>query len=281
MVERPGSHKASLRRRVLRLFLILAMAYAGLCALVWIFQGKLVFHPSDLPLERWNSRLEQAGAAPIEVVRGDEVVRGFLRPGRSGASAPTLLYFGGNAERVWGRLHQWVPPGWGFAAMAYRGFGPSSGEPSADAILGDAVAFFDALEEHPEVDGARIVTWGTSLGAGVAVHVAAQRPVAGVVLLAPFDRLSSVGQGHYPWLPVSLLFRHEIEPVAEAPAIESPLLALHGDADTVIPIERGRALKDAWKGPVTWREIRGAGHGDLERTVFRGTFVSFLQDLHR
>ncbi|NRA96405.1 MAG: hypothetical protein HRU14_09375, partial [Planctomycetes bacterium] len=66
MVERPGSLRASLRRRVLRLFLILAMVYAGLCALVWIFQSKLVFHPSDLPLERWNSRLEHAGAASIE-----------------------------------------------------------------------------------------------------------------------------------------------------------------------------------------------------------------------
>lgn len=281
MVQRPGSRGKSKRRRVLRFLFVLAIVYFGVCALMWFAQDALLFQPPEITLERWSSRLEQAGAVQIEVVRGDDTVRGFFRPGRWGASAPTVLYFGGNAEGVWGRLKQRVPPGWGFAAMAYRGFGPSSGTPSADAILGDALAFFDELAGRPDVDGTRIVTWGLSLGAGAAVHVAARRPVTGVVLLASFDRLSSVGQGHYPWLPVSLLFRHEVEPVAEAPSIDVPLLALHGEADRVIPIERGRALKDAWKGPVTWREIRGAGHNDLERAVFRGTFLSFLQDLER
>ncbi|MEE2713233.1 MAG: alpha/beta fold hydrolase [Planctomycetota bacterium] len=252
-----------------------------MCVLMWLAQGLLLFHPSEIGLEQWNSRLAHAGAAPIELVRGGATVRGFVRPGGAGSPAPTVLYFGGNGERVWGRVQQWVPPGWGFAAMSYRGYGPSSGEPSADAILDDSVAFFDALAQRPEVDGARIVTWGLSLGTGVAVHVASRRPVAGVVLLAPFDRLSSVGQDHYPWLPVSLVFRHEIAPVVEAPSIGAPLLAFHGDADTVIPIERGRALRDAWKGPVTWRELEGSGHTDLERTVFRGTFLSFLQELER
>lgn len=270
-----------MRRRILRILFLLTIVYVGLCTLLWFAQDALLFHPTEIELERWNSRLAHASAAPIELGRGEDTVRGFVRPGKPGGSAPTVLYFGGNAERVWRRLQQSVPSGWGFAAMAYRGFEPSSGEPSAEAILGDAVAFYDALADRSDVDRNRIVTWGLSLGAGVAVHVAARRPVAGVVLLSSYDRLSSVGQSHYPWMPVSLLFRHEIAPVEQAPSIEVPLLALHGTADRVIPIERGRALKDAWKGEVTWREIERAGHHDLERTVFSATFLSFLQRLDR
>ena len=121
------------------------------------------------------------------------------------------------------------------ATVPYRGYGASTGSPGGAEILEDALAVYDALVKRPEVDGSRVVTWGLSLGTGVAVHVARHRPVAGVVLLAPYGRLSAIGQDHYPWMPVSLLFRHEVDAAADAREIDAPMLGLHGENDRVIP----------------------------------------------
>ena len=109
-----------------------------------------------------------------------------------------------------------------------------------------------------DVDRNRIVVFGRSLGTAVAARVAAERPVAGVVLVSPFDSLAAIGNHHYPWLPVSLLLRHRFEARADAVRGEAPMLAIVADSDTIIPVERSRALYEAWAGPKSWQVVPGA-----------------------
>jgi pimeloyl-ACP methyl ester carboxylesterase len=75
----------------------------------------------------------------------------------------------------------------------------------------------------------------------------------------------ALAQHHYPYLPARWLLRHRFDSIARAPGIKAPLLAIAGDRDRVIPLERSRRLHDAWGGPKRWVLIADAGHDDLGR----------------
>jgi hypothetical protein len=98
------------------------------------------------------------------------------------------------------------------------------------------------------------------------VRIAAERPVAGAVLISPYDSLVAIGRMHYPWLPVGWLLRHRFDAQAAAARTRAPLLAIVAEADGIIPPVRSRALYDAWPGPKRWVEVAHAGHNDLGDT---------------
>ena len=102
---------------------------------------------------------------------------------------------------------------------------------------------------------------GRSLRSGVAVHLASQRRLDGVVLLTPFDSMVEVAKQHYPLLPVSLLLRHRFDSVSLAPKITAPLLCLAAQDDEVIPIEHARLLYGAWGGQKRFVELGGGHNG--------------------
>jgi pimeloyl-ACP methyl ester carboxylesterase len=109
-----------------------------------------------------------------------------------------------------------------------------------------------------------IHVFGRSLGSGVAVQLAAQRPVAGVILVAPFDSLVEVGKHHYPFLPVNWMLRHRFDSVALAPTIKAPLLCIVATDDEIIPAVHSKRLYDAWGGEKRWLGLEGAGHNSTD-----------------
>lgn len=248
----------------------------GLPAAAWYAQDGLIFHPRPLAIE---PRMP-AGTVPIEVVADDGArLRGWLRPAASGP-APAVLYFGGNAEEVSGTLAdpRW-PPDRTIVAVNYRGYGGSEGRPSERALVADALRIHDAMLTRPEVDARCVFAFGRSLGSGVAVSLAAARPVCGVVLVSPFDSLVALGRHHFRWLPVSLLLRHRFELLGVASRLAIPLLAIVAQHDSIIPHERSRALYDAWAGPKTWVEIPGTDHNTLGASeLFWRRIGGFLSD---
>ena len=239
---------------------LLAAILLGVPAAAWFAQERLIFFPQPvvstvhLPTE----------AKPLEIVAADGArLRGWMR-GASATPAPVVLYFGGNAEEVSGTLAdpRW-PRDWTIVAVNYRGYGTSEGAPGEKALVADALAVHDAVAARPDVDARRIVAFGRSLGTGVAVKLGAVRPLAGVILVSPFDSLVALGRTHYPWLPVSVLLRHRFDSGAEAGRMHAPLLAIVADRDSIIPHERSRALYDAWAGPKTWLVVPAADHNTL------------------
>jgi hypothetical protein len=239
---------------------LVAALLLGVPAAAWFAQDRLIFFPqpvvaaADLPDE----------AKPLEIVAPDGTrLRGWMRRG-SATPAPVVLYFGGNAEEVSGTLvdPRW-PRDWTIVAVNYRGYGTSEGAPGEAALVADAQVIFDAVAARPDVDARRIVAFGRSLGTGVAVKLGAARPLAGVILVSPFDSLTALGRTHYPWLPVSLLLRHRFESDADARRIHAPLLAIVADGDSIIPRERSQALYDAWSGPKSWLVVAGTDHNTL------------------
>ena len=244
--------------------LVIAALALGIPAVAWFAQDGMIFFPQP------NVATAQmpAHAAPLAVTASDGTrLRGWIARG-SAVPAGTVIYFGGNAEEVsWTLADARWPREWTIVALNYRGYGESEGKPGERELTADGLAIYDAVVAREGVDPNRIVTFGRSLGTAIATHVAAERPVAGVVLVSPFDSLAAVGSHHYPWLPVSLLLRHRFDARADALRCRMPLLAIVGDADTTIPVERSRAFFEAWAGPKIWYSIPQADHNALGATA--------------
>lgn len=245
---------------------LLAALYVTVCLLLVAFEGALLFHPTSLSASEAERLVTLPGVEPLTIDVDGATLRGFFVEGEGEAPRPTLLYFGGNAEPVWRRVSAPATGNmrrYNRVYLSSRGYDRSSGEPSADALLADALAIHDHVAAREDVDPDAIVPWGLSLGSGPAVHVASERHVDRVVLLAAYDRLANVAAGHYPLFPVRLLMRNDIDSASRAAGIDAPLLIVHGEDDRVIPAAHGRALAARWSGPVELRVVPGAGHNDL------------------
>ena len=254
------------RGNVLTLLLTVLGAFAALCALLYLLQERLIFLPRELSEGTRNALRELPGVTEIEVRAGDGTrLHGWLRHGAEDAARPGLIiYFGGNAEEVSGQVFEAgaLAP-WSLAAFNYRGYGLSEGRPSESALVADALVVFDRLAAREDIDPDRIVVFGRSLGGGVAVQLAESRPVRGVLLVSPFDSLRSVGQRHYPFVPVAPLLRHPFDSLARAPSIEAPLLVIAGERDRIVPSTHSKRLFDAWSGPKRWIALPGADHNGI------------------
>jgi uncharacterized protein len=181
------------------------------------------------------------------------------------ARAPLVIYFGGNAQDATLEAPE-VEAQYGARAVLlvnYRGYGRSQGRPGEAALVADALELFDWAARRTDIDATRIAVHGRSLGSGVAVRVAAERPARCVVLTSPFESALAVARAAYPWLPVTLLMRHRFDSAAHAPRIKAPALFLIGEADTLIAPRSSRALEARWGGPVEEVALPGMGHNDV------------------
>jgi uncharacterized protein len=264
---------------VLGWIVVVVGAVVGVPAAMYLMQDGMLFFPQPLagppPASRPGRPVEELAFDTPDGLR----LRGWL-VGPADRPAPLVVYYGGNAEEVsWQAREPGWPADWSLALVNYRGYGGSEGKPSERNLFADALAVFDALARRPDVDASRIVLFGRSLGSGVAVHVAAERPVAGVILVSPFESMIAVGRRHYPWLPVGLLLRHPFDSGARAPAIRVPLLAIVAGQDTIIPPVHSQRLFDAWGGPKRWIAIPHADHNDVAGTPELWTAVTgFLRE---
>ena len=144
----------------------------------------------------------------------------------------------------------------------YRGYGDSTGTPDERGLALDARAAQRYLLSRPDVDAARLVYFGESLGAAVAVDLAAEHPPAALVLRSPFTSMADVGSYHYRILPVRLLLRDRYAAIDKIAQVRAPLLVIAGDADTIVPLAQSRRVHDAARSPKAFVVIDGADHND-------------------
>jgi hypothetical protein len=256
---------------------IVAGVALGVALLIWLLQERMIFFPRALE----HRPAPRSNVEEITIpVAGGIKLRGWLVKGR-GAPAPLVIYFGGNAEEVsWLGEFAGNLAGWSLLLVNYRGYGESEGKPGERELLADAIAIHDYARQRPDVDPGRIVAMGRSLGSGVAVHLAAEQPLRGVILVSPYDSLVAVAKHHYPFLPISLMLRHRFDSVTRAPQIDTPLLCLVASEDRVIPASHSRTLFEAWRGPKTWHEIPRADHdGIASEPGYWSAIADFLKSM--
>jgi uncharacterized protein len=190
-------------------------------------------------------------------------VHGWWVPGRTDV---TWLWLHGNAGNVSHRLEQMAlihrRLGVNLFILGYRGYGRSEGQPGEQGTYHDADAALAYLRALPEVSADKIVLYGQSLGAAVAVDVAVREPVAGLILEAPFASIPAMARAVYPFLPVWPFLRTRYDSLTKIPEVHAPVLILHSPDDEVVPYQQGRDLFAAAREPKRFYTITGAGHND-------------------
>lgn len=249
---------------------ILLGVAVGVPLLMVLLQDRLMFYRQPISESRANEvarRFPNAASVDWRAADGTPL---HVWQVNAGPGAPQVLYFGGNAEEVSGMLgsigdpRTGETPGVSWLLADYRGYGRSEGSPSEGALVADAIALYDRLAGTPGFDAARTFAFGRSLGSGVAVALAAARPLAGVVLATPFDSAVAVAKHYYPVLPIDWMLRHRFDSIVHAPRLKTPLLCLIAERDEVIPPAHAERLFAAWAGPKRRVLLQGATHNNTD-----------------
>jgi len=251
----------------------IAIAVAiGLPVFLYFVQDRLIFYPQRLTEARRAEVAKRFPAVREIALAADDGTRLHAWHVKSSISdsGPLVLYFGGNAEEVsWmleaiGDPPRGNTPGVDWLLADYRGYGDSEGSPSEGALSADALALYDWAARLQGAEARRIYVFGRSLGSAMAVHVAAERTVAGVVLVTPFDSLIAVAKHYYPYLPVSWMLKHRFDSISRAPRLRAPLLCFIAEHDDVIPPVHGERLFAAWGGAKRRVLLRNSKHNDTD-----------------
>ncbi len=136
-----------------------------------------------------------------------------------------------------------------------------TGTPSAEALIADAPLVYDLAVDRTKPQ--RTVAVGFSIGTGVAAELASRRPLDGLILVTPFDSLKAAAADLYPMLPVSLLFRHEMDSAAALRDSDVPVAMIAAAQDQLIGAARTEGLRRSVRNLVFDRTIARAGHNDV------------------
>jgi len=195
-----------------------------------------------------------------------------------------VLRFYGNADRadrwVAAEAEEWNGRAVEIWGMNYPGFGRSTGPARLSRIGPAAVTAFDELKGH--ADGRPIVLYGASLGSAAALHVARQRPVAGLILHNPLPLRQMILRRFGWWNlwllagPIALQIPRDLDSISNAKAIQTPAIFLLAEKDEIVPPRYHRLVVDAYAGQkrvVTLRDayhntpVEGEGLADLNHAL--------------
>ncbi len=205
------------------------------------------------------------GAKAIELRAADGVMlRGVhFSAHRQRAERVLMIAFAGNAWNAQdaGAFLTELYPDVDIVVFHYRGYHPSGGSPSADALVADAPLVHDFALSHVPHD--RVVAVGFSIGCGIAAKLSAERALDGVILVTPFDSLKAAAQALYPWLPIGAFFHHEIDAAEALQRSGVPTAIIAAANDDIIVPERTHALRARISDLAFDVTIAGAGHNDI------------------
>ena len=249
-------------RLLVKLLRIVAGAYVAVFAVLFFAQQKLLYNIDPVHTAPAAAGLE--GVAEIQLATPDgETLIGWW--GHAPPGQPTLLYFhgqGGTLVARKARVQRFMNEGWGVYMITWRGYGGSTGSPSEAHNVADAGVAYAALRQSGVAAG-DIVLYGESLGTGIAVQLATHVRAAGLVLDAPYTSTVDVAAARYPFFPVRLAMRDTYDSTRYIKDVHMPVLVLHGEQDTIIPIQYGRSLFALANEPKQLAVFPNGRHSDL------------------
>lgn len=253
-----------------------ALAYMSLVGLVYLSQRALLYPGTSATLApahaSWGENV-YIKTPDGETLHGLYSEREF--------DEPCVLLFFGNGDRAsnYGFLAQALAArGIGLLAISYRGYPGSTGSPSEEGLLTDGIAAFDWLSARTKSE---IVVLGRSLGTGVAVNTAGQRPAVGIILVSAYVSVLSVAQTHYPFFPVALLIKDPFRSDLKIAKVRQPKLFIHGRRDDSIPLSSGEALYRIASEPKRMLIYDGSGHNDILNDSMVGDVIRFVEALRK
>ncbi len=228
---------------------------------IWGLQRRLIYFPSPGPMPQAATVLPNGRDAVIETDDGMRLGAWFFPVSDGGSAVLVCNGNGGDRSMRVGLAAALNRMGHPVLLFDYRGYGGNPGSPSEEGLAADARAARTWLT-HAGVD--KIVYFGESLGAAVAVGLAVEEPPSALVLRSPFTSLPDVAAVHYPFLPARRLLLDRYPSIERIGSVRVPLLVIAGDRDDIVPEELSRRLYDAAGEPKRYVVVAGAGHNDPE-----------------
>ena len=230
-------------------------------ALLWLLQRRLIYFPAaGVPavedvLPGWR-------AVTLATQDGLRLEAWYSAPGRA---EPVVIVLSGNAGNRADRAplgSRLAAEGLGVLLVDYRGYGGNPGRPSETGLAEDARAAARFVAEREP--GHPVVLFGESLGAAVAVELAATEPPAALILRSPFTSLADAANEHFPLVPARWLLRDRYPTDERIGAVRSPILIIAGSDDSIVPAAQSRTLHELAPEPKELVIILGADHNDAD-----------------
>ena len=278
----PAARVRRVRDWLFRLGRVVLIAAVAVVGILLFFQDRLLWHPRFYEPGTVESFPRSLDALSFRTSEGNETA--FYAPPRDHRPFPSALWvlFAGNGSLAL----DWVDlaasdsdPGRGFLFVDYPGYGRCEGKPSPGTIALNVDGAMTALARKLGQPGPEALcktlaargilgVMGHSMGTGAALDFAARTPeVSRIVLVSPFTSLRAMARRTVGW-PLCWLVRGNFDNLGRLDelsrrAARPRVLILHGDRDTLIPLEMGRALAAAHPDFVRFESVPGAGHDDI------------------
>jgi len=271
--ERPRTRWDLLVRISVAALLVMAL-------LLSFFENSLIYMPSVYPSGRWQPVGLEFEDAYFQSADGTKLHGWFVPHERPRA---VILFSHGNGGNLSHR-------GETIAEMVrrlqvsvmiydYRGYGRSEGRPNEAGVLADARSARAWLARRAGISERDVVLFGESLGGAVAVDLAAHDQARGLILENTFSSLPDVAAHHYWWLPVRLLMRTRLDSAAKIRGYRGPVLQIHAEQDTIVPVRFAKKLFEQANEPKTWVSISDNDHNDPQTPEFYRAVDQFLDHL--
>lgn len=250
--------------QVWSMLLVVVGSYGALLLFLYFYQSRLLYLP-NLPSRDIAATPDMVGLSyeRVHILTEDGVsLDGWFIPVRQARGV--LLFFHGNAGNISHRLDSLkIFNHLGLATLIfdYRGYGRSTGTPSEQGTYRDATAAWRYLTEERGVAPERIVLFGRSLGAAIAVHLATEQTPKALIIESGFTSVPDLAAEVYPIFPARKLARFRYSTETFLTSVSCPTLIIHSRDDEIVPFAHGRRLYAVASEPKQFLEIRG-GHND-------------------
>jgi len=233
--------KKKIKEYLLKIILIIPIAYFSLLFIIFIFQRNLLYEPKE------NNYFGEELKVKIEKVKiktsdNFELLAWFHEKDLS--NFKTLVFFHGNAGTLENRIHKinhFKDMNINFLIISWRGFSGNLGKPSEKGLYEDGESAINWLKRKGLKDN-DIVLYGESLGTGIAIHIAQNHKFAGVILESPFTSMVDAAKNVYPYFPIRFLLKDKYESDKKIKNLKSPILIMHGKEDKIVPFWMGKKM---------------------------------------
>jgi len=198
--------------------------------------------------------------------------------------APVILFCHGNAGNISHRIdnvRRLLEQQLQVFIFDYRGYGKSSGKPSEAGLYLDGQAAYDFLTHNRHIAPGKIIPFGRSLGAAVAVEIALRRQVSALIIESAFTSTKEMAKTMLLFKPFAFFLPPHFNNLEKISRIPVPKLLCHGEKDEIVPFSMGRKLFQTAHEPKIFFPIKGAGHNDtylVGGNAYFQTLAAFVRD---
>ena len=268
--------KLKRRNFFLEIIIGIIVIYVSVLVILFIFQRNLMYHPSEN--NYFGDKLE-VNIEKVNIKTSDNLsLLGWFHK-KNLNKFKTIVYFHGNAGTLENRIHKlnhFKDMEVNFLIIAWRGFNGNKGKPTEEGLYIDGLSAVNWIVDQG-VKEEDIILYGESLGTGIATEIAQHKSFAGIILETPFTSMINAAKEFYPYIPVNLLIKDRFENFKKIKNINSPILIMHGEKDTIVPFKMGKKMHQLANDPKYFYSTKHDDHMMVYDEPMINTLKNFIK----